>query len=77
MGGHACLGVYVHGEEVVAGVQATLARSLIKKKKILEGEAREGERGRAAALFLSLLLLYWYRTLLPALSPFQVSLSAS
>ena len=40
----------MHGQEVVAGVQATLARSLLEKKKILKGGAREGEQGRVVLL---------------------------
>lgn len=48
----------MHGQEVVAGVQATLARSLLEKKKILKGGAGEGEQGRVV-LLLSWLLSVW------------------
>ena len=48
----------MHGQEVVAGVQATLARSLLEKKKILKGGAGVGEQGRVV-LLLSWLLSVW------------------
>ena len=49
---------HVHGQEVVAGLQATLARSLLEKKKILNGGAGEGEQERVI-LLLSWLLSVW------------------